>query len=419
MQNAKQQIVFATRAPEKMGTPLHFYWRARRNLLSALPKDAYDQHDFSVRLAGKQILFATRPETVSSILARPDTFGLSKLHRALLGPALGQGLVLSEGSAWQLQRRQTVRALAGINKTEHRHMCLQASAAFANEKTAQPIGEAQFGALALLVLAKSLFGTNDTQLDGVAASVDAYLDATRKVRLGVLVALPTFFHRSPRQLTDLAHMFDHHVEAGLKALGFACDQADQLAQRRDYVVNLLSGYKSISITLFWLMHCLSLHEDLLAEVCEEARQAPASSGEDFNPDQFQVLESVVNEVLRLFPPLPVVLRECKTKVEVADQDLKAGTLVICGPWVRNRHRLLWDQPDHFNPARDNKHHSFGEGGRTCPAAQVGKQTIMTLAIGMLRHGRPVAQSKQFYPVGQFLARPPKGSTIRWQRHGLS
>jgi len=57
------------------------------------------------------------------------------------------------------------------------------------------------------------------------------------------------------------------------------------------------------------------------------------------------------EALRLYPPVPSMIREAVADDVVLGMPIPAKTQVWISPWVVHRHRKYWDQPTAFLPER--------------------------------------------------------------------
>ena len=105
--------------------------------------------------------------------------------------------------------------------------------------------------------------------------------------------------------------------------------------------------------------------------------------------------AVFNETLRLYPPVPVELKECTANTTFPDGTwLPKGSVVMWAPWSLGRSKLIWgDDADDFRPerwlVRDSREHTpslltrtafefpvFNGGPRSC----LGKKMAELLAV---------------------------------------
>ena len=68
--------------------------------------------------------------------------------------------------------------------------------------------------------------------------------------------------------------------------------------------------------------------------------------------------AVIEETLRLFPPVPIQARVAAQARQIEGRDVPAGAVVMLVPWLLHRHRNYWAEPDSFVPDR------FMPGGKT-------------------------------------------------------
>ena len=98
--------------------------------------------------------------------------------------------------------------------------------------------------------------------------------------------------------------------------------------------------------------------------------------------------------MRLFPPAPTMARTALVDDEIGGQAIRAGATVIISPWILQRHRLLWDDPDAFRPERflpetrkavdRYAYIPFSAGPRVCIGAAFAIQEAMIALTAILR-----------------------------------
>jgi cytochrome P450 len=108
--------------------------------------------------------------------------------------------------------------------------------------------------------------------------------------------------------------------------------------------------------------------------------------------------AVIEESLRLYPPIAAISRVATGPDELAGEPIKRGSMVAIAPHVPHRHRRLWDAPDHFDPNRffggaratiDRfAYLPFGAGVRTCIGAAFALQEATLLLATLMKHFIP-------------------------------
>ena len=139
---------------------------------------------------------------------------------------------------------------------------------------------------------------------------------------------------------------------------------DNIADNRivaDAAMNYLSaGRDTTAQSLTWTFYCLirnpAAADRVLSEVRERSRCANREPDLSFSAVQSTsspFTTAVFNESLRLYPPVPIELKECIAETVFPDGTfLPRGTVVMWVPWAMGRSRSIWgDDADTFRPAR--------------------------------------------------------------------
>ena len=105
-----------------------------------------------------------------------------------------------------------------------------------------------------------------------------------------------------------------------------------------------------------------------------------------------ITRNVFAETLRLFPPVPFLPREATKTCPFRNKTAEKGTIVSISPWMLQRHRAHWQNPDAFDPdrfdrpetreAERNCYIPFSKGPRVCLGASFALQeaTIILSAL---------------------------------------
>jgi cytochrome P450 len=130
---------------------------------------------------------------------------------------------------------------------------------------------------------------------------------------------------------------------------------------------------------------------------------------------------VLDESLRLYPPVWLIPRRAIAADEVGGYPIPAGSEVLISPYVLHRHPDYWQRPDEFDPERFSAEPAekqrrytylpFGAGPRACVGSALATQEAL-LILAM------VAQRCRLELVPGFAVVPEPLLTLRF-RHGLA
>jgi cytochrome P450 len=194
-----------------------------------------------------------------------------------------------------------------------------------------------------------------------------------------------------------------------------------LAEIRDEILTLAAGALTPLRPMTWFWYLLALHpeaESRLHAELDTALGGRLPSEEDLGGLVY--LRRVLDETMRLYPPLPLILRSAVGADTVCGRDVPPRAVVAVMPWVVHRHRKLWEEPDRFDPDRFSPERAearsryaylpFGVGPYVCPAApQSMNEIVVALAI--------LAQRFRIRPVPGQRIEPVAWTTLR-PRHGI-
>jgi cytochrome P450 len=113
-----------------------------------------------------------------------------------------------------------------------------------------------------------------------------------------------------------------------------------------------AGHETSSNALSWTLFLLTQHPRVMAELCEELSgklRGEAPSFQDLH--ELTLLDQVVKESLRIFPPAPLNHRITARDSELGDYHIPAGTEVLASIYHTHRIPELYPDPLGFRPER--------------------------------------------------------------------
>jgi len=119
------------------------------------------------------------------------------------------------------------------------------------------------------------------------------------------------------------------------------------------IAAVFAGHHTSSGTTAWVLIELLRHPQHLQNVMEEVDQLfDEGEGVSFESlRQVPKLDNILKEVLRLHPPLILLMRKVMQDFHVKDYVVKAGKFVCAAPSVTHRMASLFPEPDKFDPDR--------------------------------------------------------------------
>ena len=121
---------------------------------------------------------------------------------------------------------------------------------------------------------------------------------------------------------------------------------------------LAAGHETTASAMTWAIFLLCKRPDVQKHLREEIHThlpSISTQGAEITPaiiDNFPYLNAVCNEVLRVYPPVPLTLRESANATTILGHHIPKGTTVVLSPWAVNHSPELWGPDAHeFKPER--------------------------------------------------------------------
>ena len=362
--------------------------------------------------------------------------------KKLTGQTIGRGLLTSDGELWREQRKIVAASFApaaveALTATFDSAAIAQAERWRAGET--RDMAEAATETT-MTIIADALF-SGDARLKTAAAMkhIAAALEAAADSRIAIILGLPLIgwtakMRRGIRGQEFLRETLGALVDERIReprpdflgTIVAALDERFPGDEGRVLAIDnaatfYLAGHETTANAIAWTLFLLSCQPELQEEVAAEA-QAGLASGDH----EFPLLRRVIEETLRLYPPAPRFDREAVAADRLGEHEVAPGDIVSIWPWLIQRHKNLWDDPDTFDadrflPERRAAMHRFqyipfGGGPRVC----VGMRFSIAEALSVLSHWlanwsfAPI-EGTNIRPVGTVTLRPEGGVPLRLER----
>ncbi|KAG8158506.1 hypothetical protein KVR01_011628 [Diaporthe batatas] len=178
--------------------------------------------------------------------------------------------------------------------------------------------------------------------------------------------------------------------------------ADEIELLSHVLTIMAAGHDTTAVTLDWALFRLAKHADIQDRLRAEVAQAignhdAAPSLDTLNSMKY--LHAFLMEVLRFYPPLPLLARSAVEDTAIGGVRIPRGQGVLISPYAINRCRELWgDEAEEFDVGRWESSHTggaaspyafstFSMGPRTCIGKDFALIAIKTLLVTLLRRFR--------------------------------
>lgn len=424
----------------------------RADILSAQPARLYRAWMAEFRTPFFRSYMCNDPALVTRVLVeRPGDFPKSNRIREGLNPLLGNSVFVTNGEVWKRQRRIIDPAFEGGRlRDTFPAMVAAGQAAVARMPLGEVEVEAEMSHAAADVIFRTLFSIpiEHEVAAAVFAEFRTYQRTQPILNLAAFLPLPKWvprFHRraTKRSAAVIRGLITRLTEgrATQIAAGTAPDDlatkimttADPLtgdrfetAEMVDQVaIFFLAGHETSASALSWALLMLAMDPDVQEKVAGEA-QALGDQPEFSALSKLRFTRDVFREVLRLYPPVPMMVRENAVPEKMRARKVARGAQIVLSPWHLHRHERIWARPDEFDPSRwqteENRacardaYMPFSAGPRVCTGAGFAMvEGTLLLALLARAFRFECVAGREAVPVAHLTVRAKDGIWLRISR----
>jgi len=349
----------------------------RADILSAQPERLYRAWMAEFRTPFLRSFMVNDPDLVRLVLRdRPMDFPKSDRVSEGLRPLLGRSVFLTNGAEWQRQRRLIDPAFDGGRLRDTFPAMLAAARAMADRLSPGTIDiEPEASHAAADVIFRALFSLpiNDRVARAVFDEFRSFQRSQPILNLAAFVPLPRWMPRlhragARRAARRIRALIDDLVTERLARIargdapedlatkiltatdpetGDTFDAAEMVDQ---VAIFFLAGHETSASAFGWTLYLLATHPEWQDRAAAEARDfmaAPTFTG----LSGLKITRDVFREALRLYPPVPMMVRQATRAEPLRDRVSDPGDTVVLSPWHLHRQTRIWEDPDAFDPAR--------------------------------------------------------------------
>ena len=360
----------------------------RQDILSAQPARLYRAWLAEFRTPFFRSYLVNQPDLVKRVLKdAPDDFPKSDRIGAGLRPLLGNSVFLTNGEVWKRQRRIIDPAFEGGRLRDTYPAMWDAAQACVARLGARAGARVEIEEVTSHAAADVIFRTlfsipiENEIASRVFHEFRAYQRSQPILNLAAFIPgprwMPRFFSRRTRAsarairglITGLTAARMAEIAAGTAPDDLATkimttadpvtgDRFDTGEMVDQVAIFFLAGHETSASALAWALYLMALYPDWQERLAAEA--AVLETGDFSEVSRLKLSRDVFREVLRLYPPVPMMVREAQCPDQMRDRSVPKGAQIVLSPWHLHRHERLWERPDDFDPTRWQT-----ENGKTC------------------------------------------------------
>ncbi len=422
----------------------------RRDQLSSLVSSVQTYGDVvSYRIGRQPIYLISNPEDIAGVVVGEHSKFMKGALTHELSRVIGRGLVTSEGRFWRRQRK--IAAPSFTRRHIERFadtMVDRTHAVLADMQNGPRDVHADMMELTLQIVLHTVFGDAEVpDTKAVGQLVGTMMEAFHHVYLSWRRLIPTRLQpdgmaRLNGATAALDEIFYGIIRArrasaegdGDDLLGRLLSARDDEGtgmtdlQVRDEVATLfLAGHETTALALSFAMMLLAEHPRVQAQVQDEVERVLGSRRPTMaDVESLPMVDAVMRESLRLYPPAYLFSREAIEQVEIGGWVVPPRAQVLVPVCAIHRDPRWYEEPDEFRPQRwldgladrlpKYTYLPFGGGVRVCVGNHFATlEGVLSLAT--------LVQHLELYPMPDFrldllpsvTLRPRGGVRLRVRR----
>lgn len=370
----------------------------------------------------------SNPEYTRQVLTKAwPQFTKNTIDYRVIASTLGKGLVTNDGEDWARQRRlmQPVFANRAIDKfdTVINEVTEALTKRWRTQDKDTPLWlDRDMSRITFQVVSRTLFGADIDEVSDEMVEILEVLNQHPMQMSALLTMWPWIpvpsnrrFKRTKARLDEIVNGLVEMHRAGAGTSGDIVDrllaarddesgaQMDEKQMLDEIITLMLAGHETSATALVWTFYLLSKNpeaEQRLVDELDRVLGGRAASSADLA--ELPYLKQVVQESMRIYPPVWGIARRSTEDCEFGDYLIPANSYIALTMYVLHRHPEHWDNPERFDPERfapgaAKSRHAyaylpFSAGPRACIGAGMAMLEVQLILAQLLQQFRvrPVA-----------------------------
>lgn len=409
--------------------------------------DLYEEFDGYAQysLLGDPFVSLHSPELIDHVLVKHSSKYIKTIFmREKWKGFFGKGVITADGDEWKRSRKVLQPMVSRDKLSKYFEVISHHSEDYANalkDGEAVDIKEDMMN-LMLFSLVKVMFHTE--------------LDDEKVKRFGVLfkqcidyfdfgMTLPgimfekfptgpkTKYLNSIAELEEMVKVLLHSDSTGMNMLTLLKNAKDEEGnpftevQIRDNILTFfIAGHETSSMAICYTLFLLGQHPEEVKKIQAELDEVLQGRSPNFAEiNNLKTLKNVVNESMRIYPPVGMIGREAAVDDVIGNIPVKKGTNIIIPVFSIHRSAKIYPSPLDFIPDRwndpelENQKYDFlpfGLGPRVCMGASFAMMEIYTvLAVLLQRFDVKLTSSTKLELMTSASMRPKNDVTIVFKK----
>jgi len=400
--------------------PLGALMAYRRDPMSLFYREAVKHRgSVRIRLAHQHVHLLVETDHIRRVFATNTANYVKGVSYDSLRHLLGNGLITSDGEAWQRQRALVTPTFSRPRAINQLQLVIECGRRMVD----QLAPKAGSGVVFDLVPDLMRFSLDvvcrvvlDAQIDDLLPKIQQNTPQCERwiiQNMGSLLRLPPavptpanlrfqWVRSSMRRMVDQV-IRRHRIAGGNQAtllstlLAARDEHGHSLSDRqlRDQVLTfLLAGHETSGSAVAWTIYELCQHPEWIGAVLDEIDGIDLGGADNAAAlTRLTLTGQVIDETLRLHPPIWATTRSAVQADSFADFDIAPGSIVVISSFVNHRFPEFWPSPLRFDPmrftdalnsVRPQLHYfPFGFGATHCVGMNLAAVTIRVAATLLL------------------------------------
>lgn len=371
-------------------------------------------------ILGQRMIYINDPEFIKHVFAHNRTNYKRTKNIESLKLGLGNGLVTSDGDLWQNQRKLIQPAFHAQNLIKLFEVMSSEVTEFADELEGKRGKEIDFHRAFMEITGRVVFKAmfSDEPAQSMASFYDIMVEGQRYLTKRARNPLAKYwlavngetkrFNQDKKNGDDTLLSTVKKRKASLEKkpdlLQMLIDATyegtnDYMSERQlldELITIFAAGHETSSNALTWTMYLLDQHPEIVVKIKEEINEVTPNKLPGYEElKNMPYLQQVIDESMRVYPPVWIVGRQAIAADEFAGIHINADDIVLVCIYSLHHDASIYQNPEIFNPDRfadgmnkkwtkDFAFFPFGGGPRKCIGFMFATMEIRLILVALLQ-----------------------------------